>query len=144
MDWMRLTRSKDVDLSGATATAYGVPAWTSVLTALPHALNCAGLGGGRPRQLSLAELAQHRTAEDCWTAVQGRVYNVTHYLPFHPGGQPLLLAVAGKDGTALFAKYHAWVNVHFMLAPCLVGTLEGALEATAAGVDEEDDSDDET
>jgi len=38
------------------------------------------------------------------------VYNITHYLRFHPGGVPLLLKVAGKDGTALFNKYHAWVR----------------------------------
>lgn len=39
-----------------------------------------------------------------------QVYNITHYLRFHPGGVPLLLKVAGKDGTALFNKYHAWVG----------------------------------
>lgn len=39
-----------------------------------------------------------------------QVYNITHYLRFHPGGVPLLLKVAGKDGTALFNKYHAWVS----------------------------------
>lgn len=39
-----------------------------------------------------------------------QVYNLTSYLRFHPGGVPLLLKVAGKDGTALFNKYHAWVR----------------------------------
>lgn len=39
-----------------------------------------------------------------------QVYNLTHYLRFHPGGVPLLLKVAGRDGTALFNKYHAWVR----------------------------------
>ena len=39
-----------------------------------------------------------------------QVYNITHYLRFHPGGVPLLLKIAGKDGTALFNKYHAWVS----------------------------------
>lgn len=52
-----------------------------------------------------------------------QVYNITHYLRFHPGGVPLLLKVAGKDGTVLFNKYHAWVNYEFMLAKCLVGLL---------------------
>ena len=35
---------------------------------------------------------------------------MTPYLRFHPGGTPLLLKIAGKDGTALFNKYHAWVR----------------------------------
>lgn len=39
-----------------------------------------------------------------------QVYNLTPYLRFHPGGVPLLLKVAGKDGTALFNKFHAWVR----------------------------------
>lgn len=52
-----------------------------------------------------------------------QVYNITEYLRFHPGGVPLLLAVGGRDGTALFNKYHAWVNYEFLLAKCMVGLL---------------------
>lgn len=40
--------------------------------------------------------------------LRGRVYNITPYLRFHPGGVPLLMKAAGRDGTALFNKYHAW------------------------------------
>lgn len=61
-----------------------------------------------------------------------QVFNITHYLRFHPGGVPLLLKVAGKDGTALFTKYHAWVNFDFMLAKCLVGLLAPPSAAAAA------------
>ena len=49
-----------------------------------------------------------KPATDYFPSLQ--VYNITHYLRFHPGGVPLLLKVAGKDGTALFNKYHAWVR----------------------------------
>lgn len=34
------------------------------------------------------------------------------------------MSVAGKDGTAAFDKYHAWVNADFLLSKCLVGKLE--------------------
>lgn len=40
-----------------------------------------------------------------------QVYNVTPYLDYHPGGADILLKTAGKDCTALFNKYHAWVNI---------------------------------
>ena len=30
---------------------------------------------------------------------------------------------AGKDATALFNKYHRWVNVDMMMSSCLVGLL---------------------
>ena len=78
--------------------------------------------------------------------LDGRVYNLTPYVPFHPGGKPILMEGAGLDCTALFRKYHPWVNAHFMLAKCLLGTLAegepGAPAAKAADAVEEDDSDD--
>ena len=46
-------------------------------------------------------------------------------------------AVAGKDGTKLFDKYHAWVNVDFIMEKCLVGYLKED-ELAAAAVQEED------
>ena len=37
-------------------------------------------------------------------ALRGKVYNISPYLRFHPGGAAILLKAAGKDGTALFQK----------------------------------------
>ncbi|KAE9405223.1 cytochrome b5 [Gymnopus androsaceus JB14] len=68
-------------------------------------------------------LKQHKTRDDAWSAFNGKVYNITAYLPFHPGGEKELMRVAGRDGTKLFASTHAWVNVEFMLDSCLVGFL---------------------
>lgn len=39
------------------------------------------------------------------------MYNITPYLQYHPGGADILLKTAGKDCTALFNRYHAWVNL---------------------------------
>jgi cytochrome b involved in lipid metabolism len=49
------------------------------------------------------------------------VYNMTPYLPYHPGGEPELLRVAGKDGSKLFGEVHPWVNWEGMLEGCLIG-----------------------
>ncbi|TFK40437.1 cytochrome b5-like heme/steroid binding domain-containing protein [Crucibulum laeve] len=68
-------------------------------------------------------LKQHNKRDDAWSAFNGKVYNITPYLPFHPGGVKDLMRVAGRDGTKLFAETHAWVNVDFMLDACLVGFL---------------------
>lgn len=51
--------------------------------------------------LSLVDVAKHNTAEDCWTAIEGKVYNLTSYVNRHPGG-PSILQACGKDGTSLF------------------------------------------
>jgi cytochrome b involved in lipid metabolism len=56
--------------------------------------------------------------------LDGRVYNIGPYLRYHPGGIDILLKAAGKDGSALFKKYHAWVNGHSLLDKCLVGFLQ--------------------
>jgi cytochrome b involved in lipid metabolism len=62
-----------------------------------------------------------RKGKDAWTVLGGRVYNITPYMPFHPGGEPELLRCAGRDGTKLFGEIHPWVNYEGMLASCLVG-----------------------
>ncbi len=99
MDWVRLTNS-GTDLTG--------------------------LGkGSRPRKdIPLSEVALHNTMEDGWTVLRGRVYNLSPYIRFHPGGDKILKPILGKDGTALFNKFHAWVNAEFLLAKCMVGTLD--------------------
>ncbi|KAI1173584.1 hypothetical protein F4777DRAFT_444398 [Nemania sp. FL0916] len=72
-----------------------------------------------------------RRGKDAWTALGGRVYNISPYLPFHPGGAPELLRAAARDGTALFGEIHPWVNYETMLSSCLVGILVDEAEAEA-------------
>jgi cytochrome b involved in lipid metabolism len=62
-----------------------------------------------------------RKGKDAWTVLGGKVYNITPYLPYHPGGEPELLKAAGRDGTRLFGEVHPWVNWEGMLEGCLVG-----------------------
>lgn len=83
----------------------------------------SGRNGGPLRKVTVSELAQHKSQFDCWTAYNGKVYNITNYLHYHPGGIPKLMAGAGKDCTKEFNKFHAWVNAESMLSKCLVGTL---------------------
>lgn len=84
----------------------------------------AGLPPGvMPGPITLDELAKHNTEADCWMAIQGRVYNVTPYMHYHPGGVAELMRGAGQDATALFAEVHSWVNFEGFLEKCLVGYL---------------------
>ena len=63
----------------------------------------------RPGMITREELARHNTREDCWMSIEGMVYDVTPYIQYHPGGDKILLG-KGKDATALYKKYHPWVN----------------------------------
>lgn len=75
LDWARLKKS--TDLRGGI---------TSLLRVTP------------------SELRKHNTPEDAWSAFYGKVYNITPYLRFHPGGEDELMRCAGRDGTRLFGK----------------------------------------
>lgn len=57
------------------------------------------------RIISLKELSDHSSDFDCWTAVDGIVYNVTSFVSMHPGGRKILRG-AGKDATDIFCKFN--------------------------------------
>ena len=45
------------------------------------------------------ELSKHNTPDDAYVAVRGSVYDITNFINRHPGGEDVLLMVAGKDAT---------------------------------------------
>ena len=50
---------------------------------------------------SAEELALHNTEQDCWLLIDGKIYDVTEFIPSHPGGQAILQG-CGKDATTFF------------------------------------------
>lgn len=55
---------------------------------------------------TMEQVAQHNTADDAWLVLHSIVYDVTQYLPFHPGGHSELMRGVGRDATALFSMPH--------------------------------------
>ena len=56
----------------------------------------------KARRISLAEVARHSSAEDCWMAINGTVYNLTIYLPEHPSQPSIILPWCGRDATQAY------------------------------------------
>ncbi|CAK7206869.1 hypothetical protein SEUCBS139899_009675 [Sporothrix eucalyptigena] len=56
--------------------------------------------------LSAKEIGQHSSRQSCWVIVHGSVYDVTDFLPEHPGGEKIILKYAGRDATAAFDPVH--------------------------------------
>eukprot|EP00051_Salpingoeca_urceolata_P006857 m.90758 g.90758 ORF g.90758 m.90758 type:complete len:142 (+) comp15018_c0_seq1:193-618(+) len=77
MDWMRLSQRKG-----------------------------SALAGCRPHRVTPEELAAHADPRqgDVWMALAGKVYNISPYLKFHPGGVDELLRGTGIDASKLFCE----------------------------------------
>lgn len=74
---------------------------------------------------TLAQVAKHNKATDCWTVVGKGVYNVTKWIPKHPGGKGPVVAMCGKNGTATFTGVHGKsAKAKSALAAYKIGTLK--------------------
>jgi len=80
-------------------------------------------GNKRPeqRRVPRAEVALHNKRSDCWIIFNKQVYDVTPYMPYHPGGKSVVAQYAGKDGTAAFLEAHPWVSIDGLLSKCCLG-----------------------
>ena len=58
-------------------------------------------GGNNKRNISLGEVKKHNKKNDAWTIIENKVYNISSWIPKHPGGEIIMQAV-GKDATQLF------------------------------------------
>lgn len=59
-----------------------------------------------PSGYTLADIEEHNTENDCWSTVNGSVYDLTSFVSRHPGGVTNIMKVCGKDGSALFNRQH--------------------------------------
>ena len=83
--------------------------------------NAASSGGGSapaPAQkpvstnlpLTSDEVKKHNSADDCWSIIDGNVYDLTNWVESHPGGNERITAICGKDGTSSFLGKHSNSN----------------------------------
>jgi cytochrome b involved in lipid metabolism len=80
---------------------------------------------------TLAQVAAHGSAADCWSAVSGGVYNLTKWIGKHPGGQAVIKSMCGVDGTALYEGQHKGsTSAAAALAQFKVGTI-GTTQTTS-------------
>lgn len=52
-------------------------------------------------QITMDELSKHADIQSCWLLIDGKVYDVTTFIPGHPGGKEILKG-CGKDATELY------------------------------------------
>ncbi|WP_405219859.1 cytochrome b5-like heme/steroid binding domain-containing protein [Agrococcus sp. Ld7] len=62
--------------------------------------------GAGATEIDIAEVAQHADSASCWVAIEGTVYDVTAWIPRHPGGPDRILAICGTDASDGFSAQH--------------------------------------
>ncbi|KAI0208859.1 Cytochrome B5 [Lamellibrachia satsuma] len=77
----------------------------------------------KTREITLAEVKEHSTAEDCWVAINSKVYDVTDYLDIHPGGGESIEAEAGTDSTKAYDLVGHSAYAVSLMAPYQVGVV---------------------
>ncbi len=57
--------------------------------------------------LTKEEVSKHNQRGDCWSIVDGYVYNLTNWIDQHPGGASRIISLCGVDGTSNFLGQHS-------------------------------------
>ncbi len=74
---------------------------------------------------TMSQVALHSTAPDCWSVVNGLVYNLTSYVNKHPGGAKEIIRICGRDGSSSFEGQHGGESKpERILASYQIGTLK--------------------
>lgn len=68
-------------------------------------------------ELTPEVVSKHNKRDDLWIVLNGKVYDLTDFLPNHPGGQKVLLKFAGKDASKIFNPIHPPDAIEKFLPP---------------------------
>ena len=55
--------------------------------------------GFKDTKYTMADVKKHNKKSDCWIVIDDKVYDVTDWLPAHPGGEDVIVGRCGKDAT---------------------------------------------
>lgn len=90
--------------SGATAVWAGQIAASDnpSVTVAPS----AGTPSASAKAYTITDVQQHASASSCWSAIDGKVYDLTAWINQHPGGPQRILSLCGTDGTTAFHDQH--------------------------------------
>ena len=58
-------------------------------------------------KLTMDDVRQHNSEDNCWIAIHGKVYDLTDFAEEHPAGPESILELAGQDGTEAFQAVHS-------------------------------------
>lgn len=109
------------------------------LVAIPASLLSVYVYAASTTPYTMAQVATHNTAADCWTVISGQVYNVTALVKTHTGGAGTITPNCGKDGTANYNGQHGGkaniltiMNSNYQIGVLSTATAPGAPTSVTA------------
>ena len=78
-------------------------------------------------KILLSDLEKHNSKSDCWVSYKGKVYDITSWLPDHPGSADAIAPYCGKaeEFEQAFTGQHGTTQVKKLMEE---GTYKGELE----------------
>jgi len=91
----------------ANKQQYSAPTQEQILTTSNNQEIQQGAGSTTTLQtFSTADVSKHNSETSCYTIIRGNVYDVTTFIPKHPGGDKPILTGCGTDSTDTFVRKH--------------------------------------
>lgn len=75
------------------------------------------------KEYTIKEVSKHNKLNDAWLIINNKVYNVTKWIPNHPGGNIILNGI-GKDATGLFNSVGHSNNAKKILKSMYIGVVK--------------------
>lgn len=75
---------------------------------------------------TLQEVSKHKDRSNCWIVIDGNVYDVGRFLDEHPGGEEVILELAGMDATEGFDQIGHSDDARDLLKTMIVGRLDAS------------------
>ena len=74
---------------------------------------------------TMAQVRANNTAANCWSVIDGSVYDLTNWIKSHPGGSGAIVGLCGVDGSSSFnARHGGQSSPKSTLAGYLLGPLD--------------------
>ncbi|WP_198950204.1 cytochrome b5-like heme/steroid binding domain-containing protein [Kineosporia sp. A_224] len=102
--WESKTAAQESAAASAPATTTPGGGTATAPAAGSQSPAAAASGGSGPTS---ADVAKHNSRTDCWSVVDGTVYDLTSWIGAHPGGPGTITGMCGVDASAAFRGQHA-------------------------------------
>ncbi|WEW59680.1 nitrate reductase [Emydomyces testavorans] len=86
---------------------------------------------GPKREFTREEIEKHNSEDDCWIVINGKVYDATSVLSWHPGGKAPILGHAGKVHTETTEEFESIHDDYAekKLSECVIGVVTDKAKA---------------